>query len=67
MKDVFLQDSIIRFKLTFRDKIYRMHVPTMAEMMAKGTPEQIDLVTKAFMPMKKLDLATIEKAFKGEK
>lgn len=38
----------------------------MDEMMAKGTPEQIDRVTKAFLPMKKFDIATLQKAFEGK-
>ena len=35
----------------------------MDEMMGKGTPEQIDRVTKAFLPMKKFDLAKLQKAY----
>lgn len=38
----------------------------MSEMMRKGTPEQIDRVTKAFLPMKKLDIAKIRKAYEGK-
>ena len=42
-------------------------VPTaMARMMSTGTPEQIGRVTKAFLAMKKFDIATLEKAFRGE-
>ncbi|WP_274654369.1 VOC family protein [Paenibacillus humicola] len=37
----------------------------MDEMMGKGTPEQIARVTKAFLKMKKLDLAELQRAFKG--
>lgn len=38
-------------------------VPTaLDEMMSKGTPEQIDRVTQAFLKMKKFDLAELEKA-----
>lgn len=37
----------------------------MDEMMAKGTPEQIDRVTQTFLPMKKLILAELEKAYEG--
>ncbi len=37
----------------------------MDEMMKKGTPEQIDRVTKAFLPMKKFDLATLKEAYEG--
>ena len=33
--------------------------------MEKGTPEQVARVTKAMLPMKKLDIAALEKAFKG--
>lgn len=41
-------------------------VPTaMGEMMSKGTPEQIARVTQAFLPMKKLDIATLQKAYEG--
>ncbi len=38
----------------------------MDEMMEKGTPEQIDRVTQAFMPMKKFDIATLQRAFEGK-
>ena len=38
----------------------------MQEMMQKGTPEQIARVTQAFLPMKKFDLAALEKAFIGK-
>jgi len=38
----------------------------MDEMMAKGTREQIDRVTKAFLPMRKFDLARLQRAFEGE-
>lgn len=38
----------------------------MGEMMAKGTPEQIARVTKAFLPMKKFDIATLQWAYRGE-
>ncbi|SFA74101.1 Glyoxalase superfamily enzyme, possibly 3-demethylubiquinone-9 3-methyltransferase [Cohnella sp. OV330] len=37
----------------------------MEDMMANGTPEQIERVTKAFMPMKKLDIAQLEQAYRG--
>lgn len=38
-------------------------VPTaLDEMMSKGTPEQIDRLTQAFLKMKKFDLAELEKA-----
>ncbi len=35
----------------------------MNEMMEKGTPEQIDRLTQAFLPMKKLDIEALKKAF----
>jgi predicted 3-demethylubiquinone-9 3-methyltransferase (glyoxalase superfamily) len=37
----------------------------MDEMMTKGTPEQMARVTKAFLQMKKFDLATLKKAYEG--
>ncbi len=37
----------------------------MDEMMSKGTPEQIDRVTQAFLKMKKFDVATLKKAYEG--
>lgn len=38
----------------------------MSEMLKKGTTDQRKRVFEAFMPMKKLDVEKIEKAFKGE-
>jgi predicted 3-demethylubiquinone-9 3-methyltransferase (glyoxalase superfamily) len=35
-------------------------------MFAEGTPEQVTRVTEAFMPMKKLDLAALERAYAGD-
>ena len=35
------------------------------EMLASGTAEQIARVTQAFLPMKKLDLGALERAFAG--
>lgn len=37
----------------------------MEEMMAKGSREQIERVTQAFLPMKKFDLAQLKKAYEG--
>jgi predicted 3-demethylubiquinone-9 3-methyltransferase (glyoxalase superfamily) len=37
----------------------------MDKMMSKGTPEQLARVTKAFMKMKKFDLAELQNAYKG--
>ena len=38
----------------------------MGEMMANGTPEQIDRVTQAFLPMKKFDLKKLQEAYEGK-
>ncbi|HYF05723.1 MAG TPA: VOC family protein [Patescibacteria group bacterium] len=35
----------------------------MGEMLAQGTPEQVDKVTKAFLPMKKFDIAKLKEAY----
>ncbi|MDF2925783.1 MAG: 3-demethylubiquinone-9 3-methyltransferase [Paenibacillaceae bacterium] len=37
----------------------------MDEMQSKGTPEQVARVTKAFLPMKKFDLAALREAYNG--
>lgn len=37
----------------------------MDEMLAGGTPEQIERVTAAFMKMKKFDIAKLEQAYRG--
>jgi predicted 3-demethylubiquinone-9 3-methyltransferase (glyoxalase superfamily) len=38
----------------------------MNEMMTKGTREQVDRVTQAFLKMKKFDIEELKRAFKGE-
>jgi predicted 3-demethylubiquinone-9 3-methyltransferase (glyoxalase superfamily) len=38
----------------------------MDEMMSKGSPEQIDRVTQAFLKMKKFDIAELQKAYERE-
>ncbi|WP_141731994.1 VOC family protein [Oligoflexus tunisiensis] len=38
----------------------------MDEMLIKGTPEQIKRVTQTFLPMKRLNIAALEKAFAGK-
>lgn len=38
----------------------------MDEMMRKGTPEQADRVTKAFLPMKKMVISELKKAYLGK-
>ena len=37
----------------------------LREMMTNGTREQIDRVTQAFLPMKKLEVAELQKAYEG--
>jgi predicted 3-demethylubiquinone-9 3-methyltransferase (glyoxalase superfamily) len=37
----------------------------MNEMMSKGTPEQLERVTKAFLKMKKFDLVELRRAYEG--
>ena len=37
----------------------------LTEMMAKATPEQLARVTQAFLPMKKFDLAALQRAYDG--
>ncbi|WP_017934675.1 VOC family protein [Nocardioides sp. Iso805N] len=37
----------------------------MDTMLSQGTPEQVDRVVQAFMPMHKIDLATLEAAYAG--
>jgi predicted 3-demethylubiquinone-9 3-methyltransferase (glyoxalase superfamily) len=39
----------------------------MDEMLTKGTRDQMDRVTQAFLPMKKIIIADLEKAYKGGK
>src|SRR5690606_37875666 len=38
----------------------------MEEMMHKGSREQIDRLTQAFLPMKKLDIAKLRVAYEGK-
>jgi predicted 3-demethylubiquinone-9 3-methyltransferase (glyoxalase superfamily) len=38
----------------------------MEEMMDKGTPEQIERITQAFLPMKKFNIAELQKAYAGK-
>ncbi len=38
----------------------------MGEMMINGTPEQTARVTRAFLPMKKFDIAALQRAYRGE-
>ena len=50
----------IRFGLS-----WQVWPTAMGDMMSKGTPEQLARVTKAFMSMKKFDLATLQQAYEG--
>jgi predicted 3-demethylubiquinone-9 3-methyltransferase (glyoxalase superfamily) len=38
----------------------------MGEMMSKGTRDEIDRLTQALLPMKKLDIAKLKKAYEGK-
>jgi predicted 3-demethylubiquinone-9 3-methyltransferase (glyoxalase superfamily) len=38
----------------------------MNEMLTKGTREQVDRVTQAFLKMKKFDIEELKRAYKGE-
>ena len=38
----------------------------IGEMMQHGTREQIDRITQAFLPMKKFDLVTLQRAYEGK-
>ena len=42
---------------------WQVHPVVMDEMMINGTREQVDRLTKAFLPMKKLDIAKLKKAY----
>jgi predicted 3-demethylubiquinone-9 3-methyltransferase (glyoxalase superfamily) len=44
---------------------WQVYPTVMAEMM-QGTQEQVDRVTQAFLPMKKFDIATLQKAYEGK-
>ena len=37
----------------------------MDQMLGSGTPEQVERVTKAFLKMKKFDVAELERAYRG--
>lgn len=45
---------------------WQIHPALMDEMMKNGTREQIDRLTKAFLPMKKFDIAALKKAYEGQ-
>lgn len=45
--------------------VWQVSPQALTDMMNNGTPEQVARLTKAFLSMKKLDLATLEAAYKG--
>ena len=45
---------------------WQVYPTMMEEVLKKGTPEQIDRVTQAFLLMKKFDLALLQKAYEGK-
>lgn len=45
---------------------WQIHPTQMEEMMTKGTPEQVERVTKAFLQMKKFDIDDLKKAYEGK-
>ena len=45
---------------------WQISAAPMVEMMQAGNPEQLARLTQAFLPMKKLDLATLKKAYEGD-
>ena len=52
-----------------KDKLglsWQISPSTLDEMMKHGTREQIDRVTQAFLPMKKMDLAALQRAYDGK-
>ena len=44
---------------------WQISLVALQEMMKKGTRAQVDRVTQAFLPMKKFDVAELEKAYEG--
>jgi predicted 3-demethylubiquinone-9 3-methyltransferase (glyoxalase superfamily) len=46
--------------------VWQVTSQEMDQMMEKGTQEQIDRVTQAFLPMKKFDVAKLKQAFEGK-
>jgi predicted 3-demethylubiquinone-9 3-methyltransferase (glyoxalase superfamily) len=45
---------------------WQVNPTVLGEMMTKGIREQIDRLTQTFLPMKKFDIAGLEKAYIGE-
>lgn len=46
--------------------VWQVSPAILGEMMTKGTPEQVDRVTQAFLKMKKFDIAALKRAYEGE-
>lgn len=46
--------------------VWQITAEDMGKYMNEGTPEQIDRVTQAFLPMKKFDLAALKRAYEGK-
>ncbi len=44
---------------------WQVHAAIMDEMMQKGTRQQVDRLTQAFLPMKKFDIVALKKAYEG--
>lgn len=42
---------------------WQINARVMGDMFKNGSPEQIDRLTQTFLPMKKLDIATLQKAY----
>jgi predicted 3-demethylubiquinone-9 3-methyltransferase (glyoxalase superfamily) len=47
--------------------VWQISPAELGEMMQKGTQEQVDRVTQAFLPMKKLDIEKLKKVYEGGK
>lgn len=45
---------------------WQIHPKRLEEMMASGTPEQVERVTRSFLQMKRFNIAELERAYKGE-
>ena len=45
---------------------WQINPTEMIKMMREGTPEQVDRVTQAFLPMKRLDLSKLQEAYQGK-
>ena len=48
------------------DFAWQINATLINDVFKNGTPEQIDRVTQAFLPMKKLDLPGLQRAYDGQ-